>query len=298
MRQAEEAVKLAGIVTALITPFDGDRVDLDALAELVTGQIAAGIHGVVACGTTGEPATMTHEERDAVIRTVVEVVAGRIPVLAGTGTNCTRTTIAETQRARDLGVDGALVVTPYYNRPQQEGMIEHYRGVAAEGGLPVVLYNVPSRTGVNLLPKTVACLATLPGIVGVKEASGSVGPVRDIVASVPAGFLVLSGDDALALPSFAVGAQGVISVASNVAARPMVEMWEAWKAGRAAQAAEVDRSLMDLYNALFLEASPAPVKAAAALLGMCRDDVRLPLLKAGRATREALEAALATAGVR
>jgi 4-hydroxy-tetrahydrodipicolinate synthase len=291
-------MRLTGIVTALITPFDGDRVDLDALAALVRGQIAAGIHGLVACGTTGEPATLTHEERDDVIRTVVTAAAGRVPVLAGTGTNCTRTTILETQRARALGVDGALVVTPYYNRPQQDGMVEHFRRVAAEGGLPVVLYNVPSRTGVNLLPGAVARLATFPGIVGVKEASGSVGPVRDIVGTVPAGFVTLSGDDGLALPSFAVGAQGLVSVTSNVAPRQLVEMWEAWKAGRVAHAAEVDRSLLPLYNALFLEASPAPVKAAAAILGMCKDDVRLPLLKAGRATREALEAALAVAGLR
>ena len=291
-------MKLAGVVTALITPFDGDRVDLDALAALVRTQIAAGIHGLVACGTTGEPATMTSEERDDVIRTVVDVAAGRVPVLAGTGTNCTRTTIQETQRAQALGVDGALVVTPYYNRPQQEGLIEHYRCVAAEGGLPVVLYNVPSRTGVNLLPKTVASLATIPGIVGVKEASGSVGPLRDIVASVPAGFLTMSGDDGLALPSFAVGAHGVVSVTSNVAPGPMVRMWEAWKAGRVAEAAEIDRSLLALYNALFLEASPAPVKAAATLLGMCRADVRLPLINASRSTCEAIEAALAIAGLR
>ena len=290
--------RLSGVVTALITPFDGDRVDLPALADLVRAQVAAGVHGVVACGTTGEPATMAEAERDAVVRTVVEVVAGRIPVWAGTGTNCTRTTIEETVRAKTLGADGALVVTPYYTRPQQEGLIEHYRRVADAGGLPVVLYNVPGRTGVNLLPRTVAALAGVPGIVGIKEASGGVGPVREIVASTPADFRVLSGDDGLFLPSLAVGACGVVSVASNVAPRQMVELWQAFQDRRVQEAAEIDRSLSALYTALFLESSPAPVKAAAAILGMCRDDVRLPLVKASRATREALESALSIAGVR
>lgn len=290
--------RLSGIITALITPFDGDRVDVDALVALVKSQLAAGIHGLVACGTTGEPATLTRQERDLVISTVVDAAAGRVPVLAGTGTNCTRTSIEETRRAKELGVDGALVVTPYYNRPQQEGMIEHFRRVVADGGLPVVLYNVPPRTGVNLLPKTVACLSMVPGIVGVKEASGGVGPVREIVAATSGDFVVLSGDDGLALPSFALGARGVVSVTSNVAARPMVEMWEAFKAGRLAEAADADRSLSPLYAALFLESSPAPVKAAAALLGMCRDDVRLPLVRVSRTTREAVEAALSQVGIR
>jgi 4-hydroxy-tetrahydrodipicolinate synthase len=241
---------------------------------------------------------MDADERDLVMSTVVKVAAGKVPVLAGTGTNCTRTTIEETRRAGSLGVDGALVVTPYYNRPQQEGMIEHYRRVAEDGGLPLLLYNVPGRTGVNLLPGTVECLAGIRGIMGIKEASGSVAVVRDIVAFAPEGFMVFSGDDGLSLASFALGASGVISVASNVIPRQMVALWNAFHAGRLSEAAEIDRSLSPLYSALFVEASPAPVKAAAAILGICRDDVRLPLMKASRGTRELLESALATAGLR
>jgi 4-hydroxy-tetrahydrodipicolinate synthase len=290
-------MKLEGVFTALITPFAPDGgVDEPALRALVEGQLAAGIHGLVACGTTGEPPTLSAEEYDRVVRTVVEVAGGRIPVLAGTGTNCTKKTIAATRHARDLGCDGALVVTPYYNKPQQDGMFEHFRAVAAEGGLPVVLYNVPGRTGVNLLPRTVARLASVPGILGVKEASGSVGAVREIVSAVGPGFAVLSGDDGLALASWALGACGVVSVASNLVPAAMVALWDAWKAGRTDEAAALDRRLAPLCAALFLESSPAPCKAAGAMLGVCSDAVRLPLVPATPATREALRAALVQAG--
>lgn len=284
-----------GILTALITPFDGDQLDLDALRRLVTRQIDEGVHGLVACGTTGETPTLTDAEFDQVVATTVEVAAGRVPVLAGTGGNDTRRTIARTRRARELGADAALVVTPYYNKPQQEGLFLHFQAVARDGGLPVMLYNVPGRTGVSLAPTTTARLATLAGIVAVKEASGSIAAVRDIVAATPADFGVLSGDDGMALASWAVGARGVVTVAGNVACRPMVAMWKAWRAGRVQEAAAIDRRLAPLYAALFVETSPAPVKAAAAMLGICGHDVRLPLVAASASTREAVRAALAAA---
>jgi 4-hydroxy-tetrahydrodipicolinate synthase len=288
---------LQGIVTALITPFDGPDIDEAALRALVRSQVDAGVHGLVACGTTAETPALSDQENERVARAVVEEVAGRIPVIVGTGTNNLDETVRRTRRARDLGADAALVVTPYYSRPQQEGLAAYFTAVASDGGLPLVLYNVPGRTGVNLLPETALRLTAVPGIVGVKEASGSVAQARDIVAGSRGSFTVLSGDDGLFLPSLAVGCRGVISVASNVAPRPMVALWDAWQSGRIADAAAIDRSLSPLYRALFLESSPAPAKAAAAMLGICADAVRLPLAPASQATRQALRSALVSAGV-
>lgn len=290
-------MRFEGILTALITPFRDDALDMPALHALVESQIEAGVHGLIACGTTGETPTLARDEYERVVRTVVEVAAGRVPVMAGTGGNNTPHTIETTRLAARLGADAALVVTPYYNKPQQDGMVAHFRAVAAEGGLPVCLYNVPGRTGVNLLPETVLRLIGTPGIFGIKEASGTVNQVRDLVAGARDGFTVISGDDGLALAHWAVGARGVISVASNVAPRQMVALWNTWKAGRVAEAAALDRTLAPLYSALFVESSPAPAKAAAALLGMCTDEVRLPLVPASVKTRELVAAALKTAGV-
>jgi 4-hydroxy-tetrahydrodipicolinate synthase len=290
-------MRFEGILTALITPFRDGAVDVPALRALVESQVAAGVHGLVACGTTGETPALTRDEYALVVRTVVEVAAGRVPVLAGTGGNSTPHTIETTRLAAGLGADAALVVTPYYNKPQQEGMVRHFQSVAAGGGLPVCLYNVPGRTGVNLLPETVVRLAGTAGVFGIKEASGTVSQVRDIVAGAGEAFAVISGDDGLALAHWAVGSCGVISVASNVAPRAMVALWDAWKAGRTAEAARIDRTLAPLYAALFVESSPAPAKAAAAMLGMCTDEVREPLVPACARTREALAVALKTAGV-
>jgi 4-hydroxy-tetrahydrodipicolinate synthase len=290
-------MRLHGIVTALITPFQGPLVDVDALRHLVSRQIEAGVHGLVACGTTGETPALTGDEWALVVRSTVEEAAGRVPVLAGTGTNNTDETVRRTRLAKELHADAALVVTPYYSRPQQDGMAAHFARVAAEGGLPIVVYNVPSRTGVNLLPATAVRLSAVPGIVGLKEAAPSPSQVRDVVAGARPGFAVLSGDDALFLPSLAVGACGLVSVAGNVAPRPLVALWDAWCERRIVDAAAIDRSLAPLYAALFLEASPAPVKAAAAMLGICQDAVRLPLVPAGAATRAALADALAAANV-
>jgi 4-hydroxy-tetrahydrodipicolinate synthase len=288
---------LEGVLTALVTPFNAKGVDEAALRGLVRRQIDEGIHGLVACGTTGETPTLSDDEYDQVVGIVVEEAAGRVPVLAGTGSNDTGRTILTTLRAKGLGVDGALVVTPYYNKPQQAGLEAHFQAVAREGGLPVVLYNVPGRTGVNLLPSTIVALSRVPGIVGVKDASGTPVAVRDIVAGVPRGFSVLSGDDALALPSWAVGGCGVISVAGNVACRDLSKMWNSWKAGRPSEAAAIDQRLAPLYSALFLESNPAPVKAAAEMLDICAATVRPPLVDAGESTRAAVRAALSHAGL-
>ena len=287
---------LQGINTALITPFDGNRIDDEALRALVRAQIGAGVHGLIACGTTAETPALSEGEFDDVVKLVVEEVGGRVPVIAGTGTNNVDETLDRTHRARRFGADAALVVTPYYNKPQQEGMFQHFARVAAEGGLPVVLYNVPGRTGVNLLPETVIRLSHVPNVVAVKEASGSVGQARDIIAGVKPDFAVISGDDGLFLPTLAVGGRGVISVASNVAPGSLVALWNAWQAGRVAEAAAIDRTLAPLYWALFVEPSPVPVKAAAQLLGICTDAVRLPLVSASPKTREAVRDALVAAG--
>lgn len=290
-------LKLQGVLTALITPFKGDGLDEEALRRLVAWQLEAGVHGLLACGTTGETPTLTADEYMRVVRVVVEAAGGRVPVLVGTGTNCTKTTIERTRVARDLGADAALVVAPYYNKPQQAGLVAHFEAVAREGGLPVVAYNVPGRTGVNITPETIVALSRLPGVIGVKEASGSTDPVREVVRQAPSFFAVLSGDDGLALASFALGARGVISVASNIAPRQMVALWEAWAGGRTHEAAQTDRVLAPLYKALFLEPNPVPCKAAAQMLGLCSDFVRLPLVEASEATRKALRDALAGVGI-
>lgn len=288
-------MKLEGIITALITPFLADgSIDLQALRHLVESQIEQGVSGLVACGTTAETPAMNHLEAETTIRAVVEQAAGRVPIIVGTGTYNTDDTIENTRRAAGLGADAALVVTPYYNKPQQEGMKAHYRAVAENGGLPIIIYNIPPRSVVNLLPASIIDLSADPRFIGVKEAAGSCTQVRDIVAGARPGFAVLSGDDGLSLPFWAVGACGVVSVVSNVACRQMVKLWNLWNSGDVAGAAELDRRLAPLYSALFVETSPAPCKALAEHLGICGSHVRLPLSQATEATRRAVIAAWAS----
>lgn len=281
-----------GIYTALITPFRNNQVDVDALEMLVINQVNAGIHGLVACGTTAETPTLTDDEFELVASTVIKTAGGQVPVLVGTGQNDTDKTIARTKLAEQLGADGALVVTPYYNKPQQEGLFLHFKEIAEACQLPMMLYNVPGRTGVCMTAQTTCRLARVPRIVAVKEASGSLSAIRDIVSGTFNEFDVLSGDDGMALGSWALGSCGVVSVASNVACRPMVQMWEAWKAGKVKEAAEIDRRLGPLYTALFVETSPAPVKFAAELLGICSREVRKPLVSASSQTQELIRTAL------
>lgn len=290
-------MKLEGVVTALITPFRNGEVDLAALAALVRAQVEAGVHGLVACGTTGESPALDEDEYASVIRTVVGAAAGRVPVLAGTGTNSTTSTVRRTRAARDLGADAALVVTPYYNRPQQEGLIAHFSRVAEEGGLPIILYDVPSRTGVSLAVDTTIRLSRVRGIAGIKDATGNLPAARQVISGAAPGFVLLSGDDGLTLPLLALGGRGVVSVASNVAPGPMVAMWDAWQRGDSEEAARLDRRLAPLYAALFVESNPAPVKAAAELLRISTSEVRPPLVPASSRTREVVETALRVAGV-
>jgi 4-hydroxy-tetrahydrodipicolinate synthase len=282
-----------GAFTALITPFRNGTVDEPALRSLVDFQIGGGIDGLVPCGTTGEAATMTDAERDRVISIVVEQAAGRVPVLAGTGSNGTATTIEQTARARALGVDGALIVTPYYNKPTQEGLYAHFTAIADAVDLPIILYNVPGRTGVNLLPETVVRLAGHPRIVGIKEASGSLDQSSQIVREAPADFAVLSGDDSLTLPIIGVGGRGIISVVANIAPAAIADLTAAGLAGDFATARDIHLGLFDLCRAMFVETNPVPVKTAAGLLGLCSPEVRLPLAPLSAASQRRVEAAMA-----
>lgn len=289
-----------GTYTAIVTPFcdDADRsVDLPALRRLVEQQIAGTIDGLVVCGTTGEASTLDDAEYELVVGTVVQAAAGRVPVIAGTGSNSTKKTIATTQKACKLGVDGVLVVTPYYNKPTQAGMVEHFRAVADASSAPVVLYNVPGRTGVNLLPPAVAELAQHPNIVALKEAAGSLEQVQDIVGRTGFAFPVLSGEDALCVPSYAVGGKGVISVMSNVAPALTAALYRDYRAGRIDAAARGQVALLPLVRLLFSEPNPQPAKMAMHLLGIMEPVARMPLITASEATRQGLAAELRKLGL-
>jgi 4-hydroxy-tetrahydrodipicolinate synthase len=284
---------LSGCYTALITPFRDDQIDEAALRALVRRQIAGGISGLVPCGTTGEAPTLSLSEWDRVVSVVVETAGGRVPVLAGTGSNNLVTVIERTRRARALGADGALVVTPYYNRPTQDGLFRHFAAIAEAVELPLVLYNVPGRTGVNLLPETVVRLADMPSIVGIKEASGSLDQASQIVREANRDFVVLSGDDSLTLPMMGVGATGVISVVSNIAPQAVSALTAACLAGDFESGRALHLALFDLCRAMFVETNPTPVKAASALLGYCSPEVRLPLAPLSEAAQRRVESALA-----
>ncbi len=289
---------LRGVFTALVTPFTPTgEIDREAFRSLVERQLAAGVHGLVPCGTTGETPSMTLEEWEWIVRTTVELAGGRVPVVPGTGSNNTRQTIERTRRAKELGADAALVVTPYYNKPNPAGLAAHFRAVLDEGGLPVVFYNVPGRTGRNALPAEILALAEHPRLAAVKEASGNLGQAMTIVRERREGLAVLSGEDELTCAMVLMGADGVISVLSNVDPEGTVRMVEAALAGDVARAREEHYRLLPLTRALFAETNPVPAKAALALLGLSGDAVRPPLAPASEATREKLRAALAEAGL-
>lgn len=280
-----------GSITALVTPFKDDgSVDFETLAALVEWQIESGIDGLVPCGTTGESPTLSHEEHEAVVAAVVAAVRKRIPVLAGAGSNATAESLRLVRHAEKVGADGVLVITPYYNRPTQAGLVAHYRTIAAATRLPIVVYNVPGRTGINILPETLARLAEIETIVGVKEASGSLDQVSAILNSC--NLDVLSGDDGLTLPIMAVGGCGVISVVANAAPRKMVALTRAVSKGDLANAERLHRELYPLCKALFLETNPIPVKAALAMLGKIRENLRLPLVPLSDIHRAAVRRAL------
>jgi len=289
------ALNLSGVFTPLVTPFRGDgSLDLEALARLVEWQIESGVEGLVPCGSTGESATLTPEEHVRVVRHVVEVAAKRVPVVAGTGSNSTREAIELTAAARSAGADGALLISPYYNKPTQEGIFQHYRLVAVESGLPIVIYNIPGRTASRIDPETSARLSRVPGIAGLKESGGDLTATAETILSAAPGFSVLSGDDALTLPMLAIGARGAISTVANVAPRAVGDLLHAFAAGDVASAQRLHYELLPLTLALFVETNPIPVKTALAILGRIPNSVlRLPLTEMAKKNRDRLEAAIA-----
>jgi 4-hydroxy-tetrahydrodipicolinate synthase len=268
----------SGAFTALVTPFKNGEVDVEALEGLVEFQIEGGIDGLVPCGTTGESPTLSEEEDRLVIETVVRVTAGRVPVVAGTGSNNTASAIKYTKMAEEVGADGSLQVAPYYNKPTQEGLFRHYAAIAENTSLPLVLYNIPGRTNVTIAPETIAQLAEIPNIVGVKESTLSMNMVSDIKRLCGEEFDVLSGDDPMTLPLLALGGTGVVSVASNIAPGAVSDMVAAMNSGNLARGRELHYGLLPLIRALSVETNPIPIKAAASLLGLCSDELRLPLV--------------------
>ena len=283
-----------GTFTALITPFRGDgSLDLDTLGQLVEWQISEQIDGLVPCGSTGESATLTPEEHVEVIRHVVDVAGHRVPVIAGTGSNSTREAIEFTSEARRAGADGALLISPYYNKPTQDGIFHHYRTIAEQTGLPLVVYNVPGRTASRIEPETLARLSQVEGIVGLKEAGGDLAKTAETIARADPALDVLSGDDSLTLPMLALGARGVISTTANVAPREMAEITRAFARGEVEAARAAHYRLLDLMQVLFIESNPIPVKTAVHLLGRLPDPaLRLPLTPLQKENRDPLEAAL------
>jgi len=282
-----------GVITALVTPLRNDRVDEEALRRLVDEQIRAGIDGLVPVGTTGESPTLTNDEHIRVVEIVVQETRKRVPVIAGTGANSTREAIELTQAAKSVGADATLQVTPYYNKPTQDGLFRHFKAVADEAGLPMVVYNVPGRTGCDLLPDTIAKLCELPLMKGVKEATGNMQRASQIIARVGDRITLLSGDDATVLPFYAVGGQGCISVVSNVAPADMAGMWDAAVAGNWQKARDLHYKLFGLSEGLFIEANPIPVKAALAMMGKIADEIRPPLYPMTGANRDKVRKVLA-----
>jgi len=287
-----------GVITALITPLRDGKVDEAAFVALLERQIAAGVHGVVPMGTTGESASLHLDEHKRVVDLCVQTAAGRIRVIAGAGASATDKAIDLVRHAKTVGADGALVVTPYYNRPSQEGLARHFEAIAEAVQLPVLLYNVPGRTGVDLANETAARLAAHPNIVGIKDATGELGRISWMRANIAAGqFDLISGDDPSYLGYHAHGGVGVISVTSNVAPEAMVAMHEAANAGDYATARDWQDRLIALYKGLFLDNSPSPTKYALSRLGLCSEEVRLPLAPTADAVKPAIERAMAEAGV-
>lgn len=287
-----------GIGTALVTPFTRDgALDEPGVRRLARRQIEAGVHFLVPCGTTGESPTLSADERLRVIELVVEEAARRVPVLAGAGGYDTREVIASARRMKGVGAAGILSVAPYYNKPTQEGLYQHYRAIAGEVGLPIIVYNVPGRTGCNVEPATVVRLSEIEYIAGVKEASGNVAQICEICRAAPEGFIVLSGDDVLTLPIMAVGAHGIISVIANEAPAEMVRMVSLAERGDFQGARQVHQQLMPLMTANFVESNPIPVKAAMAAMGLLEEVYRLPMVPPSDVSRRRIHDALRGCGL-
>lgn len=285
-------MKIEGTLTALITPMKDGCVDEPALRKLVDWQIESGIHGLVPCGTTGESATLDYDEHDRVIEVVVEQAKGRVPVVAGTGSNSTWEAIKLTKHAKEVGVSAALLITPYYNRPTQEGMYRHFEEVAKAVDIPIIVYNVPSRTGVNLAPETMGRLAKIDTVIGLKDAAGSITQTLDTLDACNGEISLYTGDDFLYVSMLAVGGRGGICVITNLVPGPFAELFTAWERGDAERAAQIQRRYHTLNRCMYLETNPIPVKWGAHLMGQCTDDIRLPLMPLNEAQRPRLEKAM------
>ena len=286
-----------GSLVAIVTPFKNGKLDERALGDLIEWQITSGTHGIVPCGTTGESATLTHAEHDRVVAFTVEAVRGRVPVVAGTGSNSTEEAIALTKHAKAAGVDGALLITPYYNKPTQEGLFLHYKAVAEAVDLPLVVYNIPGRTGVNMMPATIARLTICPTVVAIKEGSGSVQQASEIIQLCGERLTVLAGDDALTLPMMAVGGKGVITVTANLLPAKMAQLVNTFLEGRLEAARALHYELYPLFTALFYETNPIPVKEALHMMGKIDCELRLPLCPMGSDNKEKLLAVLKATGL-
>ncbi|MEK7698225.1 MAG: 4-hydroxy-tetrahydrodipicolinate synthase [Nitrospirota bacterium] len=286
-----------GSIVAIVTPFKNGKFDEKAFKSLIEWHISEGTDGIVPCGTTGESATLDYEEHYRVIEVTVKTVKGRIPVIAGTGANSTDETIMITKKAKQLGADAALLVTPYYNKPTQEGLYRHYKKVAEAVNIPQILYNVPGRTAVNMLPSTVARLAEIKNIVGIKEATGDMKQVSEVIRLCGNRMTVLSGDDFTTLPLLALGGKGVISVSANVAPRDVSAMCNAWEQGDIVRARKLHFKLEPLNSAMFIETNPIPAKTALSMMGTIREEFKLPLCQMSDDNKEKLRKILINQGV-
>ncbi|PKN38308.1 MAG: 4-hydroxy-tetrahydrodipicolinate synthase [Deltaproteobacteria bacterium HGW-Deltaproteobacteria-2] len=286
-----------GAITALVTPFKNGQVDEDALRNLIEFQIANGVDGLVPCGTTGESPTLSHDEHDRVIEMTIDAAKKRVPVIAGTGSNSTAEALRLTKHAYEAGADGALIACPYYNKPTQEGLYQHFELIAKNIPIPIIPYNIPGRTGINMSPELIARLAKISNIVGIKEASGSIKQMSDVINLCGNDFAVLSGDDIFTLPLMAIGGDGVISVISNVAPADMAGLVDAFNAGDMARAKELHYKMSALIDMLFIEVNPIPVKAALALMGKIEYEYRLPLCKMAEANFEKLKKVMINYGL-
>lgn len=291
-------MQFTGAYTALVTPFTNGAVDEDAYRNLIEWQIEQGINGLVPCGTTGESATLSHAEHGEVIRICVEQAKGRVPVLAGAGSNNTREAIELTRYAKDAGADGALLITPYYNKPTPAGLVAHFKAIAAEVSMPFVVYNVPGRTALNVLPKTLKAIKdAVPEVVGIKEATANLQQISDMIEVMGPDFCMLSGDDFTVLPLMSVGGCGVISVVGNIVPDKMSGMIKAFNEGDMATARKLHYEMQPLNRAMFLETNPIPVKTSLTLMGKIGLELRLPLVELLPENLEKLKAQLAESGL-
>jgi len=287
-----------GSIVAIVTPFRDGKVDEDALKNLIEFQIENGTHGIVPCGTTGESPTLSHEEHEYVIELTVQTVNKRVPVIAGTGSNSTKEAIRLTRFAKEIGADAALVVVPYYNKPTQQGLYLHFKQIASQVDIPIILYNIPGRSGVNMTPETIARLAAdFKNIMGVKEAAGSIPQASKILKLCGMDFLVLSGEDALNFPLLTIGARGFISVTANIAPNDVANVYNHFSAGEYEKARELHYKLLNLNEALFIETNPIPIKAALSMMDMIKYEYRLPLSEMAPDNYDELKKALSDYGL-